>query len=68
MAVGLSRRGGNLRGENGMWETLGLGINDGEEVDLESRLSGKRKSQSYKKKNKMDTDRGKEQCPDTPRE
>lgn len=49
MAVGLSRRGGNLRGENGMWETLGLGINDGEEVDLESRLSGKRKSQSYKK-------------------
>lgn len=42
MTVDLSRGGGGLRGGNGIWETLGQGINDREEGDLESRLSGKK--------------------------
>lgn len=43
ITVDLRRRGGGLRGGNGIWETLGQRINDREEGDLESRLSGKKK-------------------------
>lgn len=49
MTVDLSRRGGGLKGENGIWETLGQVINNREREICKADFLGRRKFRDIRK-------------------
>lgn len=49
MTLDLSRRGGGLRGENGIWETLEQGINNREREICKADFLGRRKFRAIRK-------------------